>query len=243
MGGQGQVPDPNPKEDLNVKTRYLVVLALLSLALGLSAACSGKSVQTPTTTPRPTFTEAPTATSTPAATNTPIIPASPTPTETPASTATPVPPTATPVPPTATEAPATRIPPTAVPPTAVPEPQVGAHGVIGKLTLRDPKAAYGVGEQVFFTFEVTNPSGKDVPFGILGLKSDGNVQFQTSWTSDVYNHVFPANGVFKHDDNIKFGAPGTYTVKLAVCFNTYNNCAGGAPDWEEFAPGVVVTVH
>ncbi len=216
----------------------LVALLLAGLTLGASAGCAGGNGKNadPTKTPRPTFTDAPTATNTPAAT------ATPSPTATLAATATPEP-TAT-LQPTATKVPPTKAPvkPTAKP-TATPAPQVGPHGVLGRLRLRENRTTYAVGEQVFFVFEAENRTDKDVPFGILGLKSDGNVPFQTSWTSDVYKHAVKANSVFRNEDRIVFPAAGRYTVRLAICFATYDDCRSGSPDWEEFAPGVVVTIQ
>lgn len=208
--------------------RRLVILLVLALLL-VAAGCGPGSAPAPTATntPRPTFTDVPPATNTP--TVTPTLP----PTETP------VPPTATATftpQPTATRRPATATP---RPPTATPAPQVGPHGVIGRLRTRDGRSEYAVNEQVFFTFEIENRTASDVRFGIIGLKADQNVPFQTSWTSDVYDHKFPANQTFKNDDRIIFTAPGTYTVRLAVCFSTYNECRAGGADWEEFSPVVV----
>lgn len=212
--------------------RCMLASLLLCLLIVGAGCASGqaKAPATPTATPRPTFTEVP--------------PASPTPTAVPTKppTATPVPPTATPVPPTATPKPtATPVPPTRtpVPPTSTPAPQPGAHGVIGRLRTREARSDYGVNEEVFFTFEVENPTDADVRFGILGLKADKDVPFQTSWTSDVYDHKFKANDTFRNDDRIIFTAPGTYTVRLAICFASYGDCRAGADAWEEFGSVVV----
>lgn len=234
-----------------VKKHTLLVLLLAGLALVATLGCSKGQSKAPTAemtkTPRPTFTEAPPATATTVPSPVPLPTNTPATTPTPAATATATKPpaTATPVPtntpkPTATPVPPTQAPP---PPTQTPAPQVGAHGVIGTLRLRANRTDYAVNEQVFFVFAVDNKTGKDIPFGILGMKADKNVPFKTSWTSDVYNHVFKANSVFSYDDNIVFTAPGTYTVKLAVCFSKFGDCQGPGADWEEFSPGVVVNIH
>ncbi len=97
-------------------------------------------------------------------------------------------------------------------------------------------------EKVFFVFAAENRTNGDIPFGILGFKaSDG--AFHTSWTSDVYSWKIPANGVFSKDDGMSFSTPGTYTVKLAICFSTFGECQGAGAQWEEFNPGVVVTIR
>mgnify|MGYP005840214935 CR=1 FL=1 len=225
-----------------MKNRSLAVLLLASLVLIADAGCTSRQhndTPNPTKTTRPTFTPVPPASATPPATITP----QPTPT---------VPVTATP-PPTLTPPPSPSRPPTAYPvrptatprprPTDTPAPRPGAHGVIGRLRTRESRSDYAVGEQVFFVFEVENPTDQDIRFGILGLKADKNVDFQTSWTSDVYDHKFKAHDVFRNEDRIIFPAAGTYTVRLAVCFSTYSVCRGAGADWEEFAPGVVVNVR
>lgn len=213
--------------------RWMPILLVLGLLLVSSAGCAGQAAAEPTatSTPRPTFTDVPPPTNTPTAA--PTLP----PTDTPE----PPTPTATHTPePTATRPPP---PPTAVPPTATPEPQVGPHGIIGRLRLSQPKEAYGVGERVFFTFEAENTTGGDVPFGILGLKADHGPDFGSSWTSDVYQWYIPANGVFKNDDHLVFSAPGTYNVKLCICYDTFGACRSGSTNWVEYSPGVTLTVR
>lgn len=239
-----------------LKNRLPFVLLTVGLLLSLALGCSSgqkPAGATPemTKTPRPTFTDVPPATATAAPTPAPtLVTQAATATLTPAAASpTPVPkptetrkPTSYPAAPTNTPRPQPTNPPPPRP-TNTPAPQVGAHGVIGRLRLRESRTQYGVNEQVFFVFEVENKSGKDIPFGILGLKADNNVPFKTSWTSDVYNHQFKTTEVFRNDDHIVFTAPGTYTVKLAICFSPYSACQGGGADWEEFAPGVTVTIR
>lgn len=220
-----------------MKHRTALVLLALLLALAAAMGCTSAPAAepTPTTagqtkTPRPTFTSAPTVTDTPAATATPTT----APTATPEPTSTPEP-TGIPT--------ATRVPPTPKPqPTDPPAPQAGAHGVLGRVRLRENRTEYGVGEQVFIVFTAENHTAGDIPFGILGLKAS-NGQFQTSWTSDVYSWSIPANGVFERDDHVKFSEPGTYNIKLAICFSQFGDCQGGGADWEEFGPGVTVTIR
>jgi hypothetical protein len=219
-----------------VRNRLLLVSLLVCFGLGGTLGCSPKAQEAPTPTPqlantlRPTFTALPSATATPAAT------ATPTATYTPTATATPEP--------TATSQPTvTRVPPTPRPqPTNTPAPQVGPHGVMGRLRLRENRTDYAVNEKVFFVFEAENRTDHDIPFGILGMKAS-NGQFQTSWTSDVYSWKIDAHSTFSKDDNIAFSEPGTYTVKLAICFSDYGTCQGEGADWEEFSPGVQVNIR
>ena len=143
-----------------------------------------------TATPMPTSASAdvPTPTYTPLPlppTDTPLpppptdTPAPPPPTDTPV----PPPPTDTPVPPPPADTPVPP-PPTEPPPTEPPaptEPVAGAHGVLGKITFRDGRDTYGIGEKIFVKIEATNTGPGLLPFGILGL-TPSTGSFQTSWT-------------------------------------------------------------
>lgn len=171
----------------------------------------------PTATPQPV--EQPTDTPTPepvAPTDTP----EPQPTDTP-----PPPPTNTPAPPP---------PPTDTPVPA--GPQVGAHGISGKVIARD-KTTFAVGEKAFFTYEANNHTDQPVTFTILGIKAS-NGQFNTSWINpDTIQPGVP----FRHDDGLTFNSPGTYQVFLAIC---YVSCGESGAVWEEFQSGAAtITVQ
>ena len=115
---------------------------------------------------------------------------------------------------------------------------MGAHGVIGKITLRDGRTTYATGEQVFVKIEVTNPSGASVSFGVLGLTGDGG-QFHTTYT----DHSVDPGSTFNWEDGMPFTSPGAHTMWLSVCFSSRADCEGGSGDWERFEPGVAVTVQ
>jgi len=195
---------------------------------------------TPTETPlpEPTATEIPTATEVPPTevpppTEIPVEEPTPEPT----ATETPIPPTDTPVPappPVEEAAPA----PTDPPPPAPVEPMAGAHGVLGKISFRDGRNTYGVGEQVFVNIEAQNQTDAMISFGILGLATSTG-QFQSSWTA----HAIGAQSTFSHQDGIGLPAPGNHKIWLSICFSTKDVCQSPDGDWERFEPGVDVVIQ
>ena len=204
----------------------------------------------PTRTPLPTFTPTvpietslsilPTPTNTPLPpppTDTPVAaaPAADSPDSAPVPTDTPVPPPPTePPPPPPAQAP----PPAEPPPPAAPPAPAAQNGVMAKITFRDGKNTYAVGEKVFVKIEATNVEGGIKPFGILGLTpSTGN--FQTSWD----NSQLEAGKTFTHEDGLAFSTPGTHKLWLSICFSTKEECQGPNGNWVRFEPGLDVIVQ
>lgn len=221
----------------------LLAISMLSCGLPSFVAQAPEATPSPVKTLRPTFTTMPSATPTLPPTQTAEPTATLLPTDTPfVPTETPEPPTSIPPtdtlpPPTATLAPptATRVPvkPTKAPPTATPAPKarhvVGSHGVSGLVTARD-KTTFSVGEKAFFVYEAINHTQDPVGFVKLGIKANDAVQ-NTSWINP--DAILP--GVpFKHDDGLTFNSPGTYKVRLFICFARCDEPDG---DWEEFPAG------
>ena len=244
----------------------LILLILTNLACGNALDSIVQLGETPTIqatrTPLPTFTPAPpteeivvvppTPTETPipepTATPAPVEPTAtevpPTeapveeePTPEPTATETPIPPTDTPVPaPPPAEEPAPA--PTDPPPPAPAEPVTGAHGVLGKVSFREGRNTYGVGEQVFVRIEAQNQTDAMVTFGILGLASSTG-QFQSSWTEDAIG----AQSTFSHEDGIGLPTPGNHKIWLSICFSTKDVCQSPDGDWERFEPGLDVVIQ
>jgi hypothetical protein len=142
-------------------------------------------------------------------------------------------PTATnPPPPPPTQAP----PPTEPPPP--PAPAAGAHGINGKITFRENRNTYRVGEQVFVNIEAVNVTGDEKQFGFLGLTpSTGG--FHTSWD----NSSIKGGETFRHEDGYAFPVPGTHRMWLTICFSDKETCQGPSGDWERFEPGLEVIVQ
>ena len=225
----------------------------------MSLACSALPFQSPpeeanlppTRTPLPTFTPTvpietslsilPTSTNTllpPPPTDTPVAaaPVAPpveSPDSVPTDTPVPSPPTEPPPPP-----PAQAPPPAEPPPPAAPPAPAAQNGVMAKITFRDGKNTYAVGEKVFVKIEATNVEGGIKPFGILGLTpSTGN--FQTSWD----NSQLEAGKPFNHEDGLAFSTPGTHKLWLSICFSTKEECQGPNGNWVRFEPGLDVIVQ
>jgi hypothetical protein len=206
----------------------------------------------PTRTPLPTFTPTvlseaplsipptPTNLPPPPPTDTPVPPAPATqppaaeavPTDTPV----PAPPTEAPAP---AEAPPAQAPaPAEPPPPAAPAEPAPQNGVLAKISFRDGKNTYAVGEKVFVKIEANNVEGGIKSFGILGLTPDtGN--FQTSWD----NSQLEAGKPFNHEDGLAFSTPGTHKLWLSICFSTKEECQGPNGNWVRFEPGLDVIVQ
>lgn len=236
---------------------YLLYLSIIVLVTGL--ACSllpplpfqQEANVPPTRTPLPTFTPTSAAqvplSILPTPTDTPVPPPTDPPTDVPetvaetAPTNTPVPePTSTdtPEPPPPTQPPAAQPQPTEPPPPAQPAQPAAQNGVVGKITFRDGRNTYGVGEKVFVVIEATNIEEGLKPFGILGLTSSSGA-FQTSWD----NGTIPAGETFRHEDGLAFGSPGTHKLWLSICFSTKEECQGPNGNWVRFEPGLDVIVQ
>lgn len=236
-------------------SRHRLSIAV-ALALLVSLACASlpgagqpeEAQLLPTRTRLPTFT--PTVASQlplsipPSPTSSPTLPlpTEPPPPESPPPE--PPPPTDTPLPPepTATNTPEppppAAPPPTEPPPPAAPAEPAAQNGVIGKLSFRDGRNTYGVGEKVFVIIEATNVESGLKPFGILGLTpSTGG--FQTSWTDGS----IAAGETFRWEDGLAFPAPGNHKMWLSVCFSTQAECQGANGNWIRFEPGLDVIVQ
>jgi hypothetical protein len=178
----------------------------------------------PTNTPPPSLTPAPTV---------PPTEAPPTVTETP-----------TAPPPTATRPPVIVQPlPTATqPPPPPPPPPVDTRGLSATFSVEG--SSFGTGQDIWFNFDVTNSTGNPVEFGMLGAypKRDGVDRlawFQGSWT----NEVIPVNGL-EWRDHINLNEPGSYTLRLAICFDSdANGCRGGAGNWVTLSPEIPIVVQ
>jgi hypothetical protein len=143
------------------------------------------------------------------------------------------------VPPPPTEPP----PPAAPPPTQPPPPPqppapAAQNGVLGKITFRDGRNTYAVGEKVFVKIEATNVDSGLKAFGVLGLVPDtGN--FQTSWD----NGTIEAGSTFTHEDGLVFPTPGNHKLWLSICFSTKEECQGPNGNWVRYEPGLDVIVQ
>lgn len=236
----------------------LGILMMLVLILAL-AACGGDAEEEPTAAePSPTTgeiaqipqaeppTAAPVVLPPPdvaVMTNTPI-PATdtPVPTDTPVATDTPQP---TAVPPTSV--PSTAVPPTAVPPTEPPPPPPPAVGINGLIasSFNVESSEAGTNDQVWFNFDVANSTGGDVSYYSMGVmpKKDGNDRvewYQQSWKG-ADSVIDPGGKEWR--DNIKLPESGDYTLRLVICFDSYETCTQKSGTYHSLSNEVPIKIR
>jgi hypothetical protein len=116
--------------------------------------------------------------------------------------------------------------------------QTDPRNVQVRISFRDGRHTYAVGERIFVTMEVINVASEPVSFGILGLLTSTG-HFQTSWD----NGLIKSGQTFRHEDGLAFDAPGTYKVQLSICFARKNACLSSDEGWERFEPGLQVIIQ
>jgi hypothetical protein len=144
----------------------------------------------------------------------------------------PPPPTPTPIPPTATPVPATA--------TAA----FGGRGVRGDyFRLQTSAREFGVNQDIWFEFQVTNTSSSTIPYRCLGAKVPGGPA-QCSWGSSSTDALGPG-AVLDWNDHMNIGTPGTYTLVLGICYlGDTAACQNSATNgWEYLSAGIQITVR
>lgn len=184
------------------------------------------------------------ATDTPAASATPESTDTPEATEVPP-TNTPAPPppanTAAPVQPTSPPAPTN----TAEPPPPPPPPATGANGLVASHFALQERSEYNAGGKVWFEFEIANSTGNEVSYSALGVmpKKDGVDRFE--WYQQTYggqNSTIKPGGLV-WEDRIELPEPGSYTLRLVMCFDGFDNCLQGGGTWVSMSPEIAVQIN
>jgi hypothetical protein len=179
-------------------------------------------------------------------TNTPP-PATDTPEPTATTEPTDVPPTNTPVPVQPTNPPPP--PPTAVPPTEEPPPPpppaIGANGLIASHFAVQDRSEFKKNGKVWFEFTITNSTGGDVPYYSLGVmpKKDGNDR--VDWYQQSYkgrNSSIDAGG-FSWEDNIKLPESGDYTLRVVICFDSYESCTSRSGTYQSLSGEIPIKIE
>ena len=176
------------------------------------------------------------------------VPPSPTSTDTPLPTNTPEP-TETPVPPTNTPVPVivpTNPPPPPPPPTNTPEPPPppSTNGLVLNAFSIEGGPTFPANQPIWFNFDIANVAGGPVPFGALGVmpKKDGGDRldwYQHSWGGN--NDSIPTNGLVWRD-NIRMPEPGSFTLRLVICFEGYGACTSGQGNWVTLSHEVPINI-
>jgi len=148
--------------------------------------------------------------------------------------------------PTPTNTPTATVTPTATTmPSATPvptSPPMYTQGGIRGDFFRIRNRTAGPGQDVWFEFGVTNVSGIRVDYGALGAWwSSGS---QASYGDE---HFFaPGQALEFHEDHLNIPTPGTYQVRLAICFLADRSaCQGpsGLSQWQYLSEPVSVTIQ
>jgi hypothetical protein len=140
---------------------------------------------------------------------------------------------------------------TPVPPTSPPQP-VGAHGIVGELTLCNPeKPSFAANiERICFREKIVNTTGGPIPYGVLGVQITGldgaPSSFHSSWQGSL--SIGPGctgptdvcGGPW--EDGTYLATPGSYRLSLSMCFSGINSCLGGTGEWATLTSGINVTV-
>lgn len=183
-------------------------------------------------------TETPQATATAGVTNTPeateIMP-----TDTPE----PVLPTSTPQPAQPTSPPPP--PPTDTPEPPPPPPPKGANGLVASHFALQDRSDFSAGGKIWFEFTVANSTGGEVPYNALGVmpKKDGVDRFE--WYQQTYggpNSTINPGGL-SWEDRIELPEPGSYTLRLVMCFDGFDNCLQGGGTWQTLSDEIPVQIN
>jgi hypothetical protein len=181
-----------------------------------------------------------------AQTNTPP-PATDTPEPTATLVATAVPPTSTPVPIQPTSPPPPP-PPTAVPPTAEPPPPpapaIGANGLVASHFAVQERAELFPKGAVWFEFDIANQTGGDVSYYSLGVMPRKDGADRPEWYQQSYkgkNSTIDAGG-FSWEDRIKLPETGDYTLRLVICFNSYEACTTRSGEYQSLSGEIPITI-
>lgn len=180
------------------------------------------------------------STATTAPTNTPLPP---TPTvestavltNTPAATVTTVPPTNAP-----TNQPLpTHTPTVTFTPSATVNPYTDARVSNASFTVLNPNPK--VNEHIIFRFSITNASGSDLQMGYAGPGVFNSAGTQTWYQQSWSNFTWKAGSKLDWEDWVAVQQPGTYTLKMMVCFSSTIACDNGTGEWKVVAPPVTIT--
>lgn len=157
-----------------------------------------------------------------------------------------VPPTNTPVPVQPTSPPPP--PPTAVPPTEPPPPPpppaIGANGLVASHFAVQDRADLSVNGKVWFEFTVSNSTGDDVGYYSLGVMPKKDGVDRVDWYQESYkgrNSSIPPGG-FSWEDNITLPEGGDYTLRLVICFDSYDSCTTNSGTYQTLSQEIPITI-
>lgn len=115
-----------------------------------------------------------------------------------------------------------------------------------RFQLETSKAEFAVDEPIWVNFRLLNPSSDPVSFGYLGIavEEDGQNVAELFHTTYTETTIDPDDDTFaEYRDNIKLPRPGTFVLRLAICYPDVASCSTGEGDWEYLSRGIQVTVR
>ena len=128
----------------------------------------------------------------------------------------------------------------------------GRRGIAGELSLYVPdKLKYASQiENIKFHELIVNTTDKPLTYGVLGVeiinKDSGEKIFHTSFSGD---RIIGAKCKGPRDtcggeviDQFRIQKAGNYSLALAICHATMDDCLGGRGDWETLTPGIDIVV-
>ncbi|MBP7691035.1 MAG: SH3 domain-containing protein [Anaerolineales bacterium] len=145
------------------------------------------------------------------------------------------------------------LPPTAVPspvPTNAPPPATAttaagsARGVRGDhFALQTTARTFGLNQDIWFEFKITNTSGNTISYRCLGAKVPGGPA-KCSWGSTATDVLKPGD-VIEWNDHMNIGTAGTYTLVLGICYLSDTSACenSGTAGWEYLSSGIQITVQ
>ena len=172
----------------------------------------------------PPYTNTPVPTNTPVSTNTPVASDTPIPTQ---------------APPTETPRPTNPPPP---PATNTPAPPQSSKGLTASFRV-EGGPQFGVGQQIWFNFTITNPGASGVSYGRLGVAVEENGQNQSDLFHTSYSETTLKPGeVFNWRDYLTLPRAGSFALRLAICYPDVVTCTGGG-QWEYLSSPMPVTIQ
>jgi uncharacterized protein YraI len=94
------------------------------------------------------------------------------------------------------------------------------------------------GQDIWFTFQVTNITDGSVNFGLVAAHTD------VGFTAKSYSGPLDAHkSIGPWEDHLNINTPGTYQVYLGICLASNSDCVNGSPPWSRLSGNITVVVQ
>jgi hypothetical protein len=94
------------------------------------------------------------------------------------------------------------------------------------------------GQDIWFTFKVTNITDGSVNFGLVAAHTD------VGFTAKSYSGPLDAHkSIGPWEDHLNINTPGTYQVYLGICLSSNSECVNGSPPWSRLSGNITVVVQ